>query len=534
MRGNLNAANVPLLSNLFGRSIIIPQYDQNFQRTQFSGEDPQLDKGIPQIWYAHNCMPTGQGMQSVSYKRIVANVPGQSSFVRTYIVRDSSENKALLGITSTGKVYILSSFTSGWVDITPGGGWTGGATSIAVVNGVTYLCLSLFNIYTVNIASSSLAVAALLGVTPANIVGIGTAANYLLLHDNTTVYWSSTVNPLDFVPSLVTGASSGNPTDISGIIIGINTYGGGFIVMTTAVIVTAKYSGNTRYPWIFVGVPNSAGVADIEYSTVDGDDGSNYVWTSGGVLKITSAGAVPVFPEVTDFLAGRLFEDFDTGSNTFIRTPVSVGFKLKLCFVGSRYLIISYGISSLTHAVVYDTAFKRWGKLKTPHVDCFELSVNAAANRSWISLLGSGWNAFIGTAWRDMLTFSNLPADAKRTIAFLAADGSCTYTLFDAGDITADAVCLVGKYQLVRTETVRLEEVAVENIESGNTGNFSLTVMSAADGKNLTPSTPYLQMNTTDFRKYLANITALNHSLLFKGAFALTSLTMTFSRQGRR
>ena len=61
MRGNLNAANIPLLSNLFGRSIIIPQQDQNYQRSSIVGQDAQLDKGIPQVYYGHNIMPTGQG-----------------------------------------------------------------------------------------------------------------------------------------------------------------------------------------------------------------------------------------------------------------------------------------------------------------------------------------------------------------------------------------------------------------------------------------------------------------------------------------
>jgi hypothetical protein len=44
----------------------------------------------------------------------------------------------------------------------------------------------------------------------------------------------------------------------------------------------------------------------------------------------------------------------------------------KLTFIADRYLVISYGISSLTHALVYDAVQKRFGKLKVNHVACFQ------------------------------------------------------------------------------------------------------------------------------------------------------------------
>ena len=531
MRGNLNAANIPLLSNLFGRSIIIPQQDQNYQRSSIVGQDAQLDKGIPQVYYGHNIMPTGQGIQSVAFKRFIKNVVGVNNFDKVYTVRDGLENKGLIGITTTGKVYLITTASNGWVDVTPGGGWVGGYTSVAVVNGVSYICLSLFNVYTVNILSPALVVAGLTGISGPAVVGISGAANYMILHDNTTIYWSSTITPTDFVPSLITGAGSGNPTDLEGIIVGLGTFSSGFAVFTTTNIVLASYSGNSRFPWIFRGATNSSGIRDIEQIAVDGDNGSNYAWTAAGLLKINAQGCTAPFPEVTDFLAGRLFEDFSDATKVFTRTKTNANFAIKLIFVASRYLVISYGLTTLTHALVYDSSLQRWGKLKTTHVDCFELGLDGESNRRWIDLVGQGWNTKVNVAWQDSLTLGNKSASPKRTIAFLAADGSCQYVVFDAEDITAAGAVIIGKYQLLRSEMVTLEQVDVENTVLG-AANFSMTVMSAVDGKNPTNYIPYLKTSTKDFKSYLAHVTAINHSLLFQGSFGLTSLEVTFSRHG--
>lgn len=535
MRANLNAANIPLVSNLFGQSIIIPQQDQNFQRSQIVGEDAQLDKGIPQIWYGHNIVPIGQGLQSVNFRRIVAPVPGLTTFTKITTVRDAGENKAFLGITSDGGIYLFPAGASAWINISPGG-WTGGNVSFATANGISYICLSGFNVYSINITSPGLTVAALIGVVGSSVIGIGSSSNYLLLHDLTTVYWSSTTNPLDFTPSLITGASSAIPNDLEGIIIGIGQLNNGFAIFTSVNIVLASFSGNTRYPWIFRGANNSSGVKNMEAVAVDGDNGSNYAWTAAGLLRVTATGCIAVFPEVTDFLAGRVFEDFDEASATFSRIITSSDFVVKLAFVGSRYLLISYGVTKLTHALVYDVPLKRWGKLRVAHVDCFELGVDATDNLVWSDPApGVSWASYVGVAWQDMLKITNIAASPKRTMGFLQADGTIVYANFDGGDITADAVALIGKFQLLRTETVVLEEVSIENVDTNNSGNFLLRVLTSYDGKSTGAiSTPYQDINSVDFRHFLSSAAGISHSLLFTGAFALTSLELTFSRHGRR
>jgi hypothetical protein len=60
-RGNLASATWPLISALFGRSVIVGGPDQNFIRQLYSPEDPDKDIGVPQIYYLHNVLPTSSG-----------------------------------------------------------------------------------------------------------------------------------------------------------------------------------------------------------------------------------------------------------------------------------------------------------------------------------------------------------------------------------------------------------------------------------------------------------------------------------------
>ena len=56
-RANLSAKSFPFLSQNWGRTIIVPQYDNTFNRQVTSSADVDADVGIPQIYYCHNVMP---------------------------------------------------------------------------------------------------------------------------------------------------------------------------------------------------------------------------------------------------------------------------------------------------------------------------------------------------------------------------------------------------------------------------------------------------------------------------------------------
>ena len=539
-RCNLSAASFPFVTEFGGRTVVIPQYDQNFARQQnFSGADSDRDIGVPQAYYMHNCMPTAQGFQSIAYTKVLSGpVVMPVTDMDTMIpIKDPAEHKGYLGISKTGRAFIIKSGDGGWTEVTSQiAGWAGGQVSFAYANGFTYVDFKLFGVYKVDVVTRTLNPVTLTGLTGSLIHGVVASSNYLLAWDATTIYWSSASNPEDFTPSLTTGAGSGTPQDINGTIIAVLQTASGFAAYTTTNIVIASYSGNVRYPWIFRQAPNSGGIASIEHVTTDADGGSNYAWTSSGILKIQPQGCTPVFPEATDFLAGRIFEDYDDATDVLTTQYLTEQLMIKMQFVASRYLCISYGISQLTHALVYDIAMKRWGKLKLTHGDIFEVQNQMDDFIPWQGLYPNGWNVYVGVAWNSLLTSNDSAASPKRTIGFLQPNGDIRIAVSDYGDESAAAVLMLGKYQLTRSQTTTFEQLDAETVNEVNQ-NFDVLIRNSLNGKDLAdPVSPYAMPVAigSKTRQFFERVTGQNFSVIFKGSFNLVSVEMFVSRGGRR
>ena len=534
IRFDLGSAAFPLVSDWMGRSVCIPSLDQTSDGLQRGAADEPAARQAarPQIYYCHNVMPEGQGFKSLAYKRIIKPpvVPSPpTTFDKMIPIKDPNETKGFLGICTDGRLFMINAGDSIWTEVTSQtGGWTGGETSYAYANGFTYLCCRFFNVFKLNVAAKTLTAATLSGITNNLIKNITSSSNYLILTDNVTVYWSSASNPEDFVPSLATGAGSGTPQDLNGQIVAALPLSSGFAIYTTVNIIIGSYSGNIRYPWIFKQAPNSGGITGIERVAWDSDGGSNYAWTSSGLLKILPTGCQPIHPEVTDFLAGRVFEDFNDTTNEMEFQYLTTDLQIKIIFIGSRFLILSYGISSLTHALIYDTALRRWGKAKVNHTDCFEVILYAEEPLEWQQLYPQTWAQLTGTAWQDLTTLSNVAASPKRTMGFLQADGSVQLAVWDYGNFGATAVLLLGKYQLTRSRTTQFQQLIVETIDPMNP-NFTVLLSTALDGKEQSYLNPLVENaffagNGSRSKRYNTVIEGDNHTVIFKGAFNLVTV----------
>lgn len=543
-RLNLGAAAFPMLSDWMGRSVAVPDLDESGDRTarDVNQEPAAKESSVPQIYYCHNVMPVGQGFKSLAYKRIikpplVAEPP--VDFEKMIPIKDPDETKGFMGFTATGRIFMINAGDSIWTEVTSQltTAWPGGETSYAYANGFTYLCLRFNQVYKLNVAAKTFAPAVLAGITNSLIKNITSSSNYLVLTDDVTVYWSSASNPEDFVPSLATGSGSGTPQDLNGQIVAALPLSAGFAVYTTANIIIASYSGNIRYPWIFKQAPNSGGITGIEKVAFDSDGGSNYAWTSSGLLRISPTGCVPQHPEVTDFLAGRIFEDFNDTTNVLSQQYLTTDLLIKIIFIGSRFLVISYGITELTHALIYDSALRRWGKSKLTHSDVFEVILFAEEPLEWQQLFPQTWTNLEGTAWQDLTTLSNFAASAKRTIGFLQKDGSVQLAVWDYGNFGAQAVMMIGKYQLTRSKMNSFQEVQVETIDPNNP-MFSVLLSTAIDGKeqsylNTLTQHPFDSPSSRN-RRYNKLVTGTNHTIICKGAFSLVSMQVILVTEGWR
>jgi hypothetical protein len=503
-RANLNAASYPFLSENQGRSVIVRGQDGNYIPNVTSQEDK--DKaGIPQMYYCHNVMPVEDGMQSVGYNLLVDYVGlTESGFNETLLLRDNLGNKAYLAKMTDTRNYVYLPVSNTWVATTSIPSSAGAFVTTAFINGITYIYFSGIGCYKYNWSTNTLDTVTLTGLTAANVIGITAAAGYMIAWTKSSVAWSSLIDPTDFTPSLSTGAGGGNVQQVKGNITFCFPNMLGFIIYSEDNAVAALASNNTRYPFNYREIVGSGGLRDNTLIAYDADTADHYVYTTDGMQLVTSKSAQMVFPAVTDFVAGSYFEDFDESSLTFSRTVLTSNMKKKVTVVSSRYLIISYGISSFTHALVYDTSQKRWGKLKIDHVDCFEFA-----------------------------TLDPAVVEApKKAVCFLQANGVIMQVDFSVGSTVSSGILVLGKYQYVRTRTLQLDTVELENIRANNT--FALYDVPNLDGKAGVAIAGTLISNSNNTRKYGFRSVAINHSLIFKGGFYVVSLQLDFNVHGRR
>lgn len=503
-RANLTSAEFPFLSELQGRNVIVSGQDQNYSRQLSSNKNKDRDIGIPQIYYMHNVIPTDAGVCSVGYQDIIQPpADTDNNFIKVFQLRDVNENVALLGITSTGRSYALVDTNIGWVRSTDKSPAVGRFISTAHVNGQTYIYFGKVGCFKYNFTTGALDAVALTTLDVTQILGVCASNGYMIAWTANKVFWSSTIDPTDFTPSLTTGAGSEGIQEAKAEIVCCLPQNGGFIIYTKRNAIAMAYTNNAQYPFNSREIIGAGGLADPNLAGYDGNSTNHAVYSTSGLQEISMASATIMSPQATDFLAGSQFEDFDEINLVFNITQISTAMKKRMSVVANRYIVISYGIATLTHALIYDIALARWGKLKVNHVDCFEYFYP-----------------------------SSLVVDAPRkSIGFLQANGTVKVATLSYDTTGSAGVMVLGKYQLARQRAITMHEIHLESIQAGNSLNVKL--LTTLDGKNVASiSSPYLATNFDTFRKYTCRASGLNHSIMVSGAFHVHSLELTFADGG--
>lgn len=521
-RSNLQSMTFPLLSELSGRTVINPQTDNTYQRFMSSDGQSPVDTGVPSIFYCHNVMPSTYGWQSVTYTTVYNSPDGGSGldFQRTELIYAGqvvSGNtlvgtgvKTYISITGTGpnRVWITAPVFGTWVPVSGAPSIPAGCViSVATINGVSYIYFSNVGCYIYNNNTNTLIARPLAGLNQSDIIGIVAANGYLNAFSAKSIAWSSTVNVEDFVPSDTSGAGGGQVQEARGDIVTAVATSLGYILYTKENAVSAIYSSNSSFPWNFKAIPASGGISSVDVVSQQQAAGYQQVYSTNGMQQVAHQRCNTVVPNITDFIAGNTFEDFDSVTNTFTSTRFDWVMRKKLAVVADRYVVISYGMTptgDLTHAIVLDLTQTRMGKLKIPHTSCFELrSLNSQV--------------------------TELPRDS---LAFLQKNGTVKVVDFSLMQAATDSVLIMGKFQYVRQKLLELNFLEVENVEVGD--NFTALALPSLNGKNFGTATPgYLLETQNNYRKFSWDgAIGVNVSWLFKGTFNINSLVGWFSLVG--
>lgn len=528
IRCNLAAALFPFATMLWGRSIILPQYDQNYDRISAAYE-PQKDRGVPQAFYMHNVFPTSQGYQSIGYRDKIAAFAGVGlrafDLVYTLEYNNLPIPARVLFSPSGGKNRCL--------DATVGSTWfdslevfpvsSNYLVTTSLVNGDTYIFYAGIGPFSYDTVAKAI-VAEIFTFDPGKVAadfqGICGANGYNVLWDSNEIFWSSAVDPTDFVANLDTGSGSGSVQYAKGEIRFCVPINGGFLIYCEKNVVSAKFTGNINFPWLFSEVSGSGGMGKtggLQNISWQSNLSKQYALTTAGLQEITLETANNIVPEVTDFLGAKIYEDFNEATLQFSLEYLSEVVTTRVAAIADRWVVLSYGKADDVNkqfSLIFDTTLKRWGKTKIAHMDSFE---------------------FI--APNDYGVTSEPPTPASERIAYLEASGKVVSINFELSQGTANGVLMLGKFQFQRNEWITHQKSDVECVKDGNSFKF-YTVLSL-DGKTLlAPAEMYKLLDAELSKKYGARLdnslqpTGQNISALFIGAFNLTSYLLDFTTAG--
>lgn len=533
----LNAAVFPFAARFAHQTVLIPALDQNLKTPQqFYGDLSSADYGVPQLIYAENVMPAGEGLIATSFREIVAAAPlAGYTFDQFIQLRDEDENLVFL-VPADGRNFVYRNALEGWQSLNPISA-EGALVSRAYVNGRTFVCYAGLGIYEYNATLNSMEKKTLVGITDAEVLGISQSSNYLILHTKIAVHWGSLIDPLDFTPSLDTGAGNAIPQDVKGPITALVGVPGGFLIFTTRNCVAATYSTNIRQPFIFREVDNCGGIESYEQITTEASSSKVFAWTTGGLQTVSLRTAESIYPDVSDFLAGKFWEEWDGATKTFIRARQIFDFRVKVTHVNSRYLVISYGRRNemFAFALILDTVMKRWGKVKLDHTDAmFFTYLPTGIVRTYESAgeNDESYADYSGITYADAAARTAIEAPLKDSLAFMQANGTVLQLVMDYRARTADAVAIFGRYQLRRSEHATLQTALVDHVESS--WDLTATALVTLDGAEQWLAQPGVQIEATgSTRRFGFDATGKNISLVLEGTFELKDLELAMSRNGK-
>lgn len=542
-RGALAAAQFPLVAVLTGRTVNNPQQDLDVKAPQtVLGQPTPSQFNTPQVLYVENVLPTSEGMQSVGYDLKIQPRLDVDDFDQAINLRDANENNFLY-VPARGRNYIWNAATGAWISTSGFTGWTGKLVTRAYVNGRTFVCFEGRGIYEYDAAANTFLPQAITGLLAADIRGIGGSSNYLIAFTNLEVCWSSLVNQLDFVPSFTTGAGRSIPQDVKARITAVLGISGGFIIYTAKNAIAAIYTNNTRAPFTFKEIANAGGIQTYEQVTSEQTSGAQYAWTTGGLQKITVQQAEPVSAEVNDFIAGNMYDEYS--SATKLITTLYSGkyeFPVKLSFISSRFLVISYSTNNdsalYQYALVFDTILKRWGRLKISHTDCFSYPYpNVSGNITYAMLANTIYDDLTNTSYANLATGVISDPPSKLTMAFMGVQGDVRMCTMDYNKLTNDgAVIIFGKFQLIRANMIGMQQLELEGVyglSSDRPYPVTVTVKTEyPNNRGIAVAPMVLTSSRGKNSRYNKRAVGLNHELVVEGTFALSSYLIEATAEG--
>ena len=551
---------VPFLNNIFPmltrysrQSALVRVQDTATQEDQRDRE-PQ-----PVPIYLENILPTSRGYRNILYRDLAktntlteANFP-VSTDTKYIFIRDSLDNVTQMWISQDKAAYYNAIDDTTHVITFPAVPTIGEEITFAYLKDQTYIFIPGSGAYVFDMGNGVFKAVALSGLDEERIKGIVAASGYLVAYDSDAIYFSSLIAPTDFVPSETTGAGSTKILGLGGAITGCLPIDNGFIIYTTGNMVAASYSGNSLLPFSFKELKGSAGVSALKYVAWNPAIPYHVAYTGTGLQQVDKNQAQHVFPEMTDFLTSGILETclFDPATATFSEFTNTTGeFNVALNYVLNRYLVISYGRASLpyyTHALVFDMAIGRWGKVVINHTSAYaQADLGQFKIVTYLDLLAQAatWDTILaaGTIYLDWYKPSTITYNRDQILGFLTVPSGDSYafqvvdTSIPADGSTAYTGFIVfGDYSLTKFRTVTLYESRPDTVYQFDTDPIAMVASYIKGVRYLSTPVKAIDVGTGNILRSRVVGEYFDYAIGGKCALDLTAFSVMLGRSnGRR
>ena len=524
---NLQESAFPLVSAMNGKAVLIPNLDQS--------------PAIPSIYWMENIIPVARGVATPSY------IPAISSEVLPFTINQNApENCEVWTVYSSGgnSTYLLQYGTMLYLYQSQSATWTVlGALgdvdvriSVFYHKGRTLVFHPTIGLNEFDEFLTALVPLTVVGLSLSSIISMTGALSYIIATDGNTIYWSSPINDLNFDPTSTGSDANAGSTQVLAIKGNINFLAKsakGFIAYATANAAEVVYTGSAENPWRFIPVLNSNGVYLPWHHTAEANGSVHFLWSDTGLASITEAQSQQIFPEVSDFLTGKLYEEYDTSLRTLVEYTVPDAMEVKINFVANRYLCISYGrqISGvLKYILIYDLVLKRWGRLRIDHLAVINLDLpqrTAAPDAEFFD------DNILQEAQDFPNTFASafLPGSADENFRaakfgiFTVSGALVECDLSNTSDNTSGIV-LYGDIALTRNRFSEVIEVELSGINT----DVSVRGRSAQENRSWLEWTAFFF--APEISTYQAQLAGRSHELEISGKMMLSSVVITLVPHG--
>lgn len=486
IHASLLSKEFPFIFEELSSTLIVNRgLEQNRQQLGgFEGAGGEQSYGICQAYFMQNVLPLQRGYSAVNFTNLLPALPGGERADSGYILRGTNNNVALL-IPARGTNWIYSPTVGSWTSH-PVSLLANEPPQVMYLKNRSFIYYAGLGLYEYDFANNTLNLVSVPALSLPDIQGFIAAGAQLIAWSKNVLYWSSQTDPLDFVPSLATGAGSSAVLAIRSDIVTCAPLLDGFIVYTAYNAVSARATGNVQFPWVFTEVAGSAGVSSVDDVAFDQNSPLHITYTASGFQQVTDREAAYIWPDLTDGISRGVMSILDP----YFRRPALLRTEkigVKLNFVSSRWVTISlrdYNAieNDLAYSVayVYDTLLERWGRLDVQHQDFLQFTAPdfdapytyqqlAAAYPLYEDLVGVPYSAF-------QVRQKVKAPEAGKNFGIITPEGAtyratlCETEVFaenPQGLVAEDPRIFLGRYKLVREQGVMLQWIKLDQLFAG-------------------------------------------------------------------